>query len=75
MKYLGEEKKIITKSESKNKDLVRKSIVALQDINKGENFSETNLTTKRPGKGISPMKWNQIIGKKARKNYKKNDFI
>ena len=74
-KYLGEEKKIITKSESKNKDLVRRSIVASQDINKGESFSETNLTTKRPGKGISPMKWNQIIGKRARKNYKKNDFI
>lgn len=74
-KYLGKEKKIITKSEKKNKDLVRKSIVALKDINKGESFSESNLTTKRPSKGISPMKWNQIIGKRAKKKYKKNDFI
>ena len=74
-RYLGKEKKILTKSESKNKDIVRKSIVALKNITKGESLSEANLTTKRPGKGISPMQWNQIIGKKARKNYKKNDFI
>ena len=40
-----------------------------------EKFSETNLTTKRPADGILPMKWKQIIGKKAKKNYKKNDFI
>ena len=44
-------------------------------IDNSENFTESNLTTKRPGKGISPMKWNQIIGKKAKKNYKRDDFI
>ena len=73
--YLGHDKKIVTKSEKKNRDTVRKSIVALKEIKKGENFTESNLTTKRPGKGISPMKWNQIIGKKAKKNYKRDDFI
>ena len=73
--YLGSEKKYMTKSESKNKNLVRKSIVVSQNIQKGEKFSETNLTTKRPADGISPMKWKQIIGKKAKKNYKKNDLI
>ena len=73
--YLGKEKKIMTKNESENKNVVRKSIVALKDIKKGENFSEVNLVTKRPGEGISPMKWKKIIGKKAKKNYKKDDFI
>ena len=73
--YLGSEKKYMTKSESKNKNQVRKSIVTSQNIQKGEKFSETNLTTKRPADGISPMKWKQIIGKKAKKNYKKNDLI
>ena len=73
--YLGSEKKYMTKSESKNKKQVRKSIVALQNIQEGEKFSEANLTTKRPADGISPMKWKQIIGKKAKKNYKKNDLI
>ena len=73
--YLGSEKKYMTKSESKNRNLVRKSIVASQNIQKGEKFSETNLTTKRPADGISPMKWKQFIGKKAKKDYKKNDLI
>ena len=73
--YLGKDVKIMTKSESKNRNLARKSIVALKDIKKGTNFSEVNLTTKRPGTGISPIKWKDIIGKKAQKNYKKNDFI
>jgi len=72
---LGKEKKIMTKNESENKNVVRKSIVASKDIKKGENFSEVNLVTKRPGEGISPMKWKKIIGKKAKKNYKKDDFI
>ena len=73
--YLGKEKKVMTKNESENKNVVRKSIVASKDIKKGENFSEVNLATKRPGEGISPMKWKKIIGKKAKKNYKKDDFI
>lgn len=74
-KYLGSDVKIITKSEKKNRNLVRKSIVAFREIKKGESFSESNLTTKRPGIGISPMKWEEIIGKKAQKNYKKNELI
>ena len=73
--YLGKGEKIMTQSESKNRNLARKSIVALKDIKKGEYFSETNLVTKRPGDGTSPMKWKKIIGKKAQKNYKKDDFI
>ncbi len=62
-------------SEAKNKPIARKSIVAATPIKKGEIFTEDNLTVKRPGEGISPMKWDQIIGTKAAKNYREDDFI
>ena len=53
----------------------RKSLVAKQNIKKGDLFSENNLTIKRPGSGISPMKWEEIIGTISKKNYKKDDLI
>ena len=62
-------------NELKNIIPARKSIVAKFKINKGEKFSIENLTTKRPGNGICPMKWNDIIGKKAIKNYEIDDMI
>ena len=74
-KALGEKEKIVTQSEKKNKCIVRKSIVALKEINPGEKFNEKNITTKRPGYGISPMKWRKVIGKISRYKYKKDDFI
>ena len=72
---IGDPLKKVTTSEKENLKIVRKSIVAKIDINKGEIFSESNLTTKRPGTGISPMKWDLIIGTKSKKNYKQDDFI
>ena len=72
---LGGGKKIVTNSENKNKKVVRKSIVASQNISKGEKFTLKNLDTKRPGNGISPMLINKVIGKKANKNYKYNEAI
>lgn len=72
---LGSSEKVVTPSERKNRDIVRKSIVALKPIKKDEVFSETNVTTKRPGFGISPMKWDEVIGKKAPKDFEKDDFI
>ena len=72
---IGSGIKKVTSSEKKNKNLVRKSIVAKRNILKGEKFSENNLTTKRPGFGISPNKWNKILGKKAKKNYLKDQNI
>lgn len=62
-------------SEFKNIVVVRKSIVAGRIIQKGELLSEKNLTVKRPGNGISPMKWDEIIGKKAIKDFKPDDLI
>lgn len=72
---LGDGKKIATKSEEKNIKVARKSIVAKVAIDKGTVFTEANLTTKRPGDGISPMKWFEIIGKTALRDYKIDEKI
>ena len=72
---LGSSIKKPTKSEISNIQIVRKSIVAKTKINKKDIFDENNLTVKRPGKGISPMKWDEIIGTKASKNYNEDDLI
>lgn len=72
---LGNGKKSPSESEKKNVGIVRKSIVARCNIIKGEKFTENNLTTKRPGTGISPMAWNDIIGKKAERDFKEDELI
>ena len=54
---------------------VRKSLVARKDIRKGERFSTSNLTTKRPATGISPMKYRSYLKKKAKKNYLKDEIL
>lgn len=64
-----------TLSEVKNRDVARKSIVALRDIAKGERFSVHNLTTKRPGDGISPMMWNEVIGQEAKRDFEEDELI
>ena len=68
-------KKIVTESERKNKIVARKSIVASCKIEKGEIFSENNLTCKRPGNGISPMYWYDILGKKAERDFEYDELI
>jgi N,N'-diacetyllegionaminate synthase len=62
-------------SESSNLKIVRKSIVAKRNIKKGETLTEDNMAIKRPGSGISPMKWYETIGTIATKNYKEDDLI
>lgn len=62
-------------SELKNKTVVRKSIVASRAIKKGERFTTDNLTVKRPGSGISPMLWDNIIGTRAVRDYEPEEFI
>lgn len=74
-KALGDGKKEPSESERKNIQVVRKSIVAKCDIAVGELFSEDNITTKRPGTGINPMNWTEVIGKKAKKNFKADELI
>jgi N,N'-diacetyllegionaminate synthase len=72
---LGDGKKYPTPGELKNREVARKSIVASSRIKKGEIFSELNLTTKRPGIGISPMGWNLVIGSIASRDYHENELI
>lgn len=74
-KALGDGVKKPSKSEMKNIDIVRKSLVAKKAIKKGECFSEENLTTKRPGNGICAMNYEKYIGKIAQKNYQEDEFI
>jgi len=72
---LGSDEKKPSPSESVNIDVVRKSIVANQDIKKGDLLTDKNITVKRPGGGISPMKWDSIIDTVATKNYQVDDLI
>ncbi len=72
---LGYPHKSISRSEAKNRHAARKSIVAATKIAKGEAFTESNLTTKRPGSGVSPMLWPEYISKVATKNYEPDDLI
>lgn len=72
---LGSDIKQPSKSESKNIAIARKSIVANRDIKKGEILNETNLAVKRPSGGISPMKWDEVIGVKAKKDYEEDELI
>lgn len=74
-KALGEKTKTPSLSEQKNIIVARKSIVAKKFIAKGEKFTEFNLTTKRPGNGISPMCWNDVIGKNASREYQEDELI
>lgn len=64
-----------TESEKSNRQVVRKSIVAKKAIKCGEFFTVDNLTTKRPGNGISPMKWYDILGQKANRDYEEDEAI
>ncbi len=74
-KALGNGIKKPSPSELKNKPIARKSIVATRNIRKGEPFTEENLTVKRPGTGISPMRWDEVIGRKAEKDYQEDEEI
>ena len=74
-KALGDGIKKPSKSEQKNINVVRKSIVAIKPIKKGEIFSEENIGVKRPGTGISPMKWYEVIGKTAKKDFEIEEWI
>ena len=74
-KALGGNEKKPSPSEGINIDIVRKSIVATKTIKKGELLSDDNISTKRPGTGLSPMKWDEVIGTVASKNYQSDELI
>lgn len=72
---LGSGHKTVSESERKNIEIARKSIVAAYPIKKGETLIEENLTVKRPGNGISPMRWNEVIGTMAIKDFEEEETI
>jgi N,N'-diacetyllegionaminate synthase len=72
---LGDGIKRLTPSEAINKPVARKSLVANRVIKAGEVFTAENLTTKRPGTGISPMRWDEFLGKKAVRNFATDELI
>ena len=72
---LGDGIKRLMPGETGNREIARKSIVTCQPIKAGQVFTEDNLTTKRPGTGVSPMKWDRIIGTKANRDYLIDELI
>lgn len=74
-KALGSSIKQVSPSEAKNMVVARKSLIAATDIRKGELFTEENMTTKRPGNGISPMRWEEVLGKVAPRDFKEDELI
>ncbi len=72
---LGDGEKVCTPAEAKNKDIARKSIVAARTIHAGEIFTEENITTKRPGNGVSPMRWFEVLGQSAKRDFGEDELI
>ena len=72
---LGDGVKTASSSERKNLGAARKSIVARCAISKGELLTEKNITAKRPGNGISPMRWFEVLGKPAGRSYERDELI
>lgn len=71
----GDGSKIPSNSELKNIEIARKSIIASRQINKGETLTDKNITVKRPGNGISPMKWDEVLGKVAPRDFATDELI
>jgi sialic acid synthase SpsE len=72
---IGDGSKTPTASEAKNRPIVRKSLVASRSIRAGEVFSEANLAIKRPGTGVSPMRWDDVVGRKAVRDFAPDELI
>lgn len=72
---LGSESKKAAEAEIQNRRIIRKSLYAAQDIIKGERFTEYNVIAKRPAMGVSPMKWDSIMGRRAKRSLKKDEKI
>ena len=72
---IGDGVKRVSASELKNQDIARKSIIAAKAIRKGDVFTEDNVTTKRPGSGLNPMRWFELLGKTAKHDYEEDYLI
>jgi N-acetylneuraminate synthase len=74
-KAMGDGIKRPSPSEKPNMLVARKSLVAARDIKKGEAYNEENVTAKRPGNGISPMRWDEIMGQYAQRDYQEDELL
>lgn len=74
-KAMGDGIKAPSEAEKANIAVARKSIIASVDIKAGDIFTEENITTKRPGTGISPMRWNEVLGTRAVRDFEKDELI
>jgi sialic acid synthase SpsE len=72
---LGDGVKRPSSSELKNKPIARKSLVAIRDIRAGDPFSADNVGPKRPGTGISPMRWDEVMGRPAPRDFNVDELI
>jgi N,N'-diacetyllegionaminate synthase len=72
---MGDGRKLPSNSEQKNISLARKSIVASREILAGEKFTEENIAVKRPGTGLCPMRWNELLGLEACKDFQTDELI
>jgi N,N'-diacetyllegionaminate synthase len=72
---LGDGIKRLTPSETRNKPIARKSLVASQAIQAGDVFTPQNVTAKRPGTGITPMRWDEVLGQFAPRNFAADELI
>ena len=72
---LGSGEKAMSPSEAKNREIARKSIVARRAIKRGERFTEENITAKRPGGGVSPMRWFEVLGTPAPRDFAEDEAI
>ncbi len=72
---LGNGEKVPSQAEIQNITAARKSIVAKRNIRRGEIFTTENITTKRPGNGINPMRWNQVLGTPAVRDFEEDELI
>jgi sialic acid synthase SpsE len=74
-KALGDGIKRPTASERRNRPIVRKSLVAACPIRAGEPFSQSNIAAKRPGSGVSPMRWDEVVGRPAPRDFSQDELI
>ena len=74
-KAMGDGKKTCSPSEEKNREVARKSIVAARPILKGEFLTGENLAAKRPGNGLSPMRWFDVLGTRAIRDFMEDELL
>jgi N,N'-diacetyllegionaminate synthase len=72
---LGSDVKAPGPTEAPNRDIVRKSLVALVSIGTGDEFTSENIGVKRPGTGISPMRWHEVVGSTAHRDFHVDELI